>query len=394
MTTLHEPQVLTAPVTPIAERAQRFADETLRPNAAFFDRQGWLPRDVIDEMAGLGLLGAPIGTEWGGAGCSAHEYGEITEIIGRACASTRTLMTVHSSLVGQTIQRRGSREQKVHYLPELAAGRMLACFALSEPEVGSDASAVRTTYTRTADGYRLSGRKRWISFGGIADCFLVIATGEAGPCAFLVERDFGGVTTRGIDGMIGSRASAIADVWFDDVPVPAANRLGAEGAGFAFIANTALQFGRFSVAWGGVALIQEALDVMSEYASQREQFGAVIGSHQLVRALIADAFVDAAAARELAVAAARSVEARAGSAVIDTNVAKQFAARAATRVTADAAQVLGANGCWEGHPAERLLRESKILEVIEGTTQLQQLIIAEHALAGFTSSRNNLGKIA
>ncbi len=365
----------------LLERARTFAKETLRPQAAEFDRTEILPRKIVLDLASGGFLGAPIPEKWGGAGLDPLEYGDLTEIFSRACTSTRTLLTVHTSLVGETLMVHGSKELKDRYLPRIASGESIACFALSEPRVGSDAAAVATRYQKDGDTYILKGTKRWISFADVADLFLIVANGDQGPCAFMVERSFGGIETTHITGMLGSRATHPAEIEMRDVIVPAKNRVAAEGAGFTFVASTALTAGRYSVAWGGVAIASEALDVMSVYALEREQFGQPIANHQLVRAMVADAWVSAAAARELAMKAGRSRAQRTGDAVIDTSVAKQYAAGAAFRNAADAVQILGGNGCWSGHSAERLFRDSKILEIIEGSKQIQQLIISDHALA-------------
>lgn len=368
----------------LLEAATRFADDVLRPGAAEFDRSQHLPRDIIDEVARLGLLGAALPTQYGGGGIDAVAYGDLTEVLSKACTSTRTLLTVHTSLVGETLNTLGSRQLRENYLPALATGDLIACFALSEPGVGSDAASVTTHYRRTGDTYHINGTKTWISFGDLADVFLVLANGDNGPTAFLIERDFGGVDTTPITGMIGNRATHLATVTFTDVEVPVRNRIATEGSGFSFVINTALFHGRFSIAWGGIGLAQESLEIMTRYAAERHQFGQPIAEHQLVRGMIADAWVETAAARQLGYQAARSRAQRSLDAVMDTNVAKQFAARAARRTSADAVQVLGGAGCWDGHPAERAYREAKILDIIEGSTQIQQLLIADHALATLT----------
>ncbi len=369
-------------LTDVAGRARGLADE-IAPRAGEFDTQQALPRDVIDRMASEGFLGAMVPTEWGGLGLDPLAYGELTETIGKACSSTRALLTVHASLVAETLVKRGSEDLKVRYLPDLASGRKLACFALSEPEVGSDATAVRTTYRQEGDTFVLNGLKRWISFGAIADVFLVIASDQGAVTAFLVEREMGGVMTRPITGMLGSRAAHLAEVEFKDAVVPAENVVSRVGVGFSFVANTALFYGRYSIAWGGVAIAQAALDVMCSYATQREQFGQKIGSHQLVQGLVADSVTKVAAARELCRRAGRLRMENHVDAVMETNVAKYFTSTVAREVTDAAVQVLGGNGCWDGYPAERLYREAKILEIIEGTSQLQQVMISNFGYKKF-----------
>jgi Acyl-CoA dehydrogenases len=366
----------------VLSRAQALADE-VAPQAGHFDREEALPREVIQRMADEGFLGAMVPQAFGGLGLDPLEYGDLTEIIGKACSSTRALLTVHASLVAETLAKRGSDELKAKYLPDLASGRKLACFALSEPQVGSDASSVRTTYRREGDSYVINGRKKWISFAGIADLFLVIASDEGAVTAFIVERSMGGVSTHPMTGLLGSRAAHIAEVEFRNVVVPAENVVSRVGVGFSFVANTALYYGRYSIAWAGVAVAQAALELMCTYATTREQFGQRIGSYQLVQGMVADSVVKVNAARELCRRAGRLRQANNMDAVMETNVAKYFASTVARDVTDAAVQVLGGNGCWNEYPAERLFREAKVLEIIEGTSQMQQIMIANHGFKKF-----------
>lgn len=370
----------------VLDAAAAFAAD-LAPRAGEFDRAEQLPLDVIEQMAGAGFLGAVIPTRWGGLGLDPLTYGDLTEIIGKACCSTRALLTVHASLVGETLAERGSNRLKEKYLPDLAAGRRIGCFALSEAGAGSDAAAVATTYVNKGDGYVLNGCKKWISFAGIADVFLVIASDSGTTSAFMVERETEGVEIRPMSGLLGNRATHMAEISFVDVTVPAENLVAGIGAGFGFVANTALSFGRYSIAWAGVAIAQAALEEMCTYATRREQFGVKIGTHQLVQRMVADAVTNVAAARELCRRAGRLRGERRSNAVMETNVAKYFSSTIAQRVTSDAVQVLGGNGCWSGYPAERLFREAKILEVIEGTSQLQQQMIADHGFTMFAGKK-------
>ncbi|MEU5552260.1 MULTISPECIES: acyl-CoA dehydrogenase family protein [unclassified Micromonospora] len=361
----------------VIARAMLFAETELAPRAAEFDRDEALPRDVIQRMAAEGLLGASIPTKWGGLGLDPLEYGEVTEAIGKACASTRALLTVHTSIVAGTLLELASRRLKEKYLTALARGEMIGCFALSEEGAGSDAAAVATTYIRKGDSFVLNGRKKWISFAGVADLILVLATDNGVTSAFMVERDMPGVRTWPMSGFLGNRATHIAEIELDDVEVPAENLIAGIGAGFGFVVNTALLHGRYSIAWAGVALAQAALEEMCTYATRREQFGVKIGTQQLVQKMVADAVTSVAAARELCRSAGRSLAQRSADAATETIIAKYFSSTVAQRATSDAVQVLGGNGCWSGYPAERLFREAKILEIIEGTSQLQQIMIAD-----------------
>ncbi|MFD0203143.1 MULTISPECIES: acyl-CoA dehydrogenase family protein [Saccharothrix] len=361
----------------VIARARSFAETELAPRAAEFDREERLPHDVVRRMADEGFLGASIPAKWGGLGLDPLAYGELTEVIGKACASTRALLTVHTSIVATTLLELASKRLKEKYLTALARGEKIGCFALSEENAGSDAAAVETTYTRKGDTFVLNGRKKWTSFAGIADLFLVIASDNGVTSAFVVERDMPGVETRPKSGFLGNRATHIAEVAFADVEVPAENLIAGIGAGFGFVVNTALLHGRYSIAWAGVALAQAALEEMCSYATRREQFGVKIGTQQLVQKMVADAVTNVAAARELCRRAGRFLAPRNADAAMETNIAKYFSSTIAQRATSDAVQVLGGNGCWSGYPAERLFREAKILEIIEGTSQLQQVMIAD-----------------
>lgn len=364
-------------------KAKEFVKEEIAPRAGEFDQNGELPRELIDKMAQNGFLGAIIPEEWGGLGLDPIQYGELTEIVGKACASSRTLLTVHTSLVSETILKRGSQEQKEKYLPKLVRGEIIGCFALSEENTGSDAVSVSTSYKQDGDDFILNGSKKWISFAGIADLFLVIASDNGVVSAFLVERDMPGLVTKPMTGLIGNRASYIAEIEFHNVKVPKENLLGRIGVGFSFIANTALFYGRYSIAWAGVGIAQAALEEMVTYSRQREQFGRKIGSNQLVQRLIANAVTKVSAARCLCIKAGQLRIENNTDAIMETNIAKYYTSTIANEVASDAIQVLGGNGCWNAYPTERLFREAKILEIIEGTSQMQELMIANYGMKRF-----------
>jgi alkylation response protein AidB-like acyl-CoA dehydrogenase len=361
------------------ERARRFADDVVRPAAATIDAEGRMPREVMEAMAAEGLICPSLPKQLGGHGLNPVDAGLVTEAIGRACCSTRTIMTIQDALVGQTLMRWGSETHQRH-LPDIAAGRRLAAFALTEPEVGSDARGITTRYEADGAGFRLSGRKKWITFGGIADLFLVVATGDDGPSVFLMERDAGGLVTEPMEGLIGNRGTHVAEIRLDATPVVAGSVVGRLGGAFPFVAGSALDNGRYSVAWGGVGIIAEATDLMCRRALERHQFGAPIADHQLIRGLIGDAKTSLHASRALCLRAGELRAAKNPQAVVETTMAKVFASRAANRAAADAVQVFGGDGCSSRFPVERLLREAKIVEIIEGTTQILTSEIAKNAL--------------
>lgn len=367
----------------IVKEASEFADVKIRPFASEFDENFNLPKELIDDMAERGYLGANLPKEYGGLGLDEVHYGLFTEEIGKACPSTRSLITVHTSLVSSSILRWGTKEQKEYWLPKLAKGERIAAFALSEPNAGSDAAGVETRYEKNDDHFVLNGVKKWITCADIADVFLVIASDGARVTAFLVERSFDGVETSRIKDLLAGRASHMAEITLKDVKVPVENVLGIEGGGFAYVVNTALDHGRYSIAWAGVAIAQEALDAMVNYTRRRKQFDQKIYKFQLIQGMIADATTKIHAARALCLKAGEMRKSGDEDAVMETNMAKYFSSKIAMEVATDAVQIHGAIGFTREFPVERLFREAKVLEIIEGTSQLQQGMIAQFALKRF-----------
>lgn len=364
----------------IVDDAARFALEDIRPYAAQFEENEAIPRSLIDKMAERGYLGASLPESYGGLGLDPVYYGHFTEAMGKACSSTRAILTVHTSLVGETILRWGTQDQKDKWLPKMINGEKIGCFCLSEPEVGTDAKSVQTEYRKEGDKYIINGAKKWITLGDIADFFLVVTKGEKGHCAFIVERDMPGVETTPIKGLMASRAAHIALINFKDVEVPAENLLAKEGSGFTYIVNTALDHGRYSIAWGGLALAQEALESMVSYSRKRKQFGKKIYTFQLIQGMIGDAVTKIHAGRALCIRAGELRKANHNNAVIESTIAKYYTSKIAMEIATDAVQVHGGNGCTNEFPVERLFREAKILEIIEGTSQVQQEIISSFGL--------------
>lgn len=362
------------------EEARKFAAEVLRPRAREFDREESLPRDVIDEMAKRKFLLAGLPVTYGGLGLNPVYYGLFTEEIGKACCSTRGLITVQSSLVGETLLRWGTEEQKTRWLLPVAKGEMLGAFALSEPEIGTDARGVQTSYKRDGKDYVLNGRKKWISFGEIAGFYIVIASCETEITAFLVEQNCPGVSVYPIKGMLANKAAHLAEIELKDVRIPRHHVIGKPGSGFNFIAGTALDHGRYSIAWASVAIAQEALDCMTRYARKRKQFGRKIGEYQLVQRMICNAVTKTHAARALCIKAGEMRIQGDSQAVAETTIAKYFTSKIAMGIASDAVQVHGGSGCSNRYPVERLFREAKLLEIIEGTSQIMQQIIAKYGL--------------
>lgn len=365
----------------IVEEAMAFADGYIRPRVVEFERNGGIPKDLIGAMGERRYLGAVFPEQYDGLGIDQLHYGYLTEAIGMACASTRALLTVHTSLVGESLLKCGSKEQKKRYLPPMARGDLIACFALTEPSTGTDAKSVATRYEKRGSAFILNGKKKWITMSGIADLFLVIARDDEGKIsAFLVPRSAGEIMTRPIQGLLAGRSAYICEVELKNVEIGAENLLGGLGMGFAFVVNSALDAGRHSIAWAGQGIATEALESMVTYARQRSQFGVKICTFQLIQGMIADATTKVHAGRALCAAAAKLRDLNDEDAVVETTIAKYFTSKIAAEISTDCVQVHGGNGCCDSYPAERLFREAKVLEIIEGTSQIQQEIISKHAL--------------
>jgi len=364
----------------IVEHARAFAEEEIRPYAAEWDEKEALPKNFIIKLAEKKFLTASFPAKYGGLELDPLYHGRLVEQIGKACCSTRVLITVHGSLVGESILRWGTEDQRERWLGEMSSGKKIGAFALSEQGAGSDARSIQTTYKKKGSRFILNGSKQWISFGEIADLYLTLAAGEQGITAFLVEQDFEGVKTKPIRGLLASRASHMAEVEFQSVAVPEENMLGQLGTGFSYVAATALDHGRYCVAWGGLAVAQEALEAMVRFARERSQFGQKIHRFQLIRGMIGDAVAKTQAARALCERAGEMRKIKDPEAIIETAAAKYFASKVAGEVAADAVQIHGAVGCTHRFPVERLYREAKILEIVEGTSQIQQELMANYGL--------------
>lgn len=354
-----------------------FVEREVAPYADTAHRIQHTERARITALAEAGYLGANIAPEFGGAGLDMVTLGELAGELGRGCSSIRSLFTVHT-MVAQAIGRWGTRAQRERWLPRLASGETLAAFALSEPEVGSDANSVQTRAQAQGEGWRLEGHKTWITYGALADLFLVFARTDEGPTAFLVERERAGVRTEPIFDMVGIRASETASVHLEGCELPGEALLAREGLGISHVSGVALDLGRYTVAWGCVGIVDACLERSLDYTATREQFGVALREHQLVRRLVTDMMTDARAARLLCLDAGRLRDARDPGAYAASSMAKYFASVAATRSAANAMQLHGARGCSGDYPFQRLLGDARVAEVIEGSTQLQQSSIAEY----------------
>jgi alkylation response protein AidB-like acyl-CoA dehydrogenase len=355
-----------------------FAAEHVRPRAAEIDQNERLPSEVVQKLKGAGYLGSRLKRSVGGKELDFVNYGLLHRELGRACSSTRSLLTVHD-MVAASIARLGTQAAQKEWLPRLALGDAIAAFALTEPNAGSDASAISTTATPDGDEYVLVGAKRWISFAQLADVFLVLATlPEGATCGFLVPRGSIGLTVTPTDGLLGLRGSMLGELRLEACRVPSWARVGSSKLPDGVVTATALQLGRFSVAWGCVGIADACWEESSRYAEERKQFGVRLAEHQLVQKLLTDMATNRRASLLLCLDAAHALERHDPRAVEATLMAKYFASRVASGAATDAVQIQGAVGCSDRSPVARFFRDARVMEVIEGSTQIQQIMVAQH----------------
>jgi alkylation response protein AidB-like acyl-CoA dehydrogenase len=367
----------------IRAAAREFADREIAPYARDWDRKEEIDRALVRKLAEAGFLGAGWGEDYGGSGLDTVSYALVVEELGKADSSVRGIVSVTVGLVGKTIARFGTEEQKRDWLPRLASGEALSCYALTEPGCGSDAAALATRAERDGDGWRLTGSKTFITLGTWASVALVFArTGETGPrgiTAFLVPTNSHGFGSRPIKGKLGLRAQDTAELSLDGVRVPGDSRLGELGHGFR-IAMTALDNGRISLASGCVGIAQGCVDASVAYAKERQAFGRPIAGFQLVQELIAETAVETDAARLLVWRAASLADAHVQH-TLESSVAKLYASEVSVRAANNAVQVFGGYGYVDEYPVGKYLRDARVTTLYEGTSQIQKLIIGR-ALTG------------
>ena len=367
----------------IQAMAREFAESAIRPIAAEIDREARFPHETAKRMGELGLMGIAIPEQWGGSGADTVAYVLALEEIAKACASHAVIMSVNNSLYGDPVHTYGTDAQRERFLTPVASGRAHGCFALTEPQAGSDATNQHTVAVRDGDAYVLNGRKLFITNGREASFALVFcqtdrAQRHHGISAFVVEKGAPGFGVSKTEDKLGIRASDTAELVFDNCRVPAANRLGAEGQGFR-IAMAALDGGRIGIAAQAVGIAAGAYERALAYARERKSFGVAIGQHQMVQWMLADMATAIDGARLLTLRAAALKDA--GRPVTGAAaMAKLFAAETAMKVTTDAVQVHGGYGFIKDYEVERYFRDAKITQIYEGTSQIQKLVIAREAL--------------
>jgi len=367
----------------IKETARKFAVEELAPKASERDEKEEFPHEEIKKLAELGFMGMMTSEKYGGAGLDTISYVLAMEEISKVDASVGVIMSVNNSLVCWPIETFGTEEQKLKYLPRLARGELLGAFCLSEPEAGSDASNQRTTATRDGNFYILNGTKNFITNGVYANILIVFAQtdkekGSKGISAFIVEKDLPGVIVTKKEKKLGIRSSDTAQIVFEDCKVPAVNRLGDEGMGFK-IAMTTLNGGRIGIAAQALGIAQASLEASIKYAKERKTFGKFLAEHQAIQFKIADMATKIEAARLLTLFAAWKKD-RGERYVKEASMAKLFASQIAVEAALEAVQIHGGYGYIKDFPVERYLRDSKITEIYEGTSEIQRIIIARELL--------------
>jgi butyryl-CoA dehydrogenase len=367
----------------VQQMARDFAEKDVRPIAQAIDREARFPRETVARMGELGLMGIAVPETYGGSGSDSVAYVLAVEEIARACASHAVIMSVNNSLYCDPVLAYGTEEQKARFLTPYASGKKIGCFALTEPEAGSDASNQTTLAHAEGDGYVLDGRKVFVTNGREASAALVFAqtdraAGRRGISAFLVEKGTPGFTVVKTEDKLGIRASDTAEFLFERCRVPAANRLGAVGQGFK-IALATLDGGRIGIAAQALGIAAAAYEAAVTYARERKSFGVPIGQHQMVQWMLADMATTIEAARLLTLRAAWRKDSGAPFGA-EAAMAKLFAAETAMHVTTDAIQVHGGYGFIKEYQVERHFRDAKITQIYEGTSQIQKLVIARRLL--------------
>ena len=369
----------------LRELVRQIANEKVRPVAAKHDREGTFPWDLVKVFAEAGLFSSVVPEEYGGMGLGVLELALITEELSKACGGIA--LSVAASALGMfPIIISGTDEQRKKYLPDLAAGKKLAAFCLTEPGAGSDAGSMKTRALKKGDEYILNGTKVFITNGSVAEVFTVIAVsdperGTRGTSAFIVEKSFPGFKVGKEEDKMGIRASSTSEIIFEDCRVPEKNRLGREGEGF-MVAMKTLDKSRPGVAAQALGIAQGAFDLALDYAKTRVQFGHPIISLQAIQFMLADMATQIEAARALLYQAARNVDADCKGMGQASAMSKLLASDVAMKVTTDAVQIFGGYGYMRDYPVEKYMRDAKITQIYEGTNQIQRLVIARSLLHG------------
>ncbi len=367
----------------IKDLCHQIAEEQIKPVAAQYDEAAEFPWDIVKILADSDIFAVPYPEEYGGMGGGVFEMALVTEELSWGCGGI-ALAFGGTGLGAFPILLFGSEEQKQKYIPPIARGEKLAAFAITEADAGSDAARIRTTAVKDGDHYVLNGTKQWITNGGDAEIYTVIALtdkdkGARGASAFIVDKDTPGVSFGKKENKLGIRASSTREVIFDNARVPEENRIGREGMGF-IVALKTFDHARPGVAAQAVGIAQRALDEAAHYARVRKQFGHPISSFQGVQFMLADMAIAVEASRALVYGAARMIDSGSKNIAKASAICKTFASDACVKVTVDAVQIFGGYGYMKEYPVEKLMRDAKITQIYEGSNEIQRNVIAANLL--------------
>ena len=369
----------------LRKSVREFAEAEVHPLAKELDETGRFPRELFKKAAALGLTGVAVPEAEGGAGFDHIAYTIVIEEISRCCASTGVILSVQNSLYCGPLHRHGTEEQKTKFLLPFARGERIGCYALTEPQAGSNAAALQTKAVRTGNTYVINGTKAWITNGGEADAAIVYVNtdpgkGEKGITALIVERGTPGFRVGKEEKKLGISATACSELIFTDCAVPVGNRIGNEGEGYK-VALSTLDGGRIGIAAQATGIAQGAFEAALKYSQERVAFGGTISQFQAIQFMLADMATELDAARLLNRKAAWKQDTGARFSM-DAAIAKLFASEMATRVTHKAIQIHGGNGYSREYPVERNYRDARITEIYEGTSEIQRLVISAWVLKG------------
>ena len=370
----------------LQKSVREFAEAEVKPHAKEIDETGRFPRDNFKKAAELGLTGVAVPENYGGAGMDHVSYAIVIEEISRVCASTGVILSVQNSLYCDPILRFGTEEQKQKFLVPFARGEKIGCYALTEPQAGSNAAALTTKAIRKGDTYVINGTKAWITNGGAADAAIVYVNtqpekGEKGITALVVEKGTRGFAVGKEEKKLGINATACTELSFTDCEVPVGNRIGNEGEGYK-VALSTLDGGRIGIAAQAAGIAQGAFEAALSYAQQRQAFGHPISDFQAIQFMLADMATEIDAARLLTRRAAWKQDSGARF-TMEASIAKLFASEMSTRVTHKAIQIHGGYGYSREYPVERAYRDARITEIYEGTSEIQRLVIAAWVLKAY-----------
>lgn len=372
----------------LVDLIERFVRERLVPNEERLATEGRLPDDILEEMKALGLFGLTIPEEYGGLGLTMEEEILVSIALGRTSPAFRSIMGTNNGIGSAAVVFNGTEEQKQKYLPKYASGEWISCFCLTEPEAGSDAASLKTTAVRDGDHYVLTGTKRYITNAKVAHTFNVMARtdpdnkGARGISSFIVERDTPGITLGSVDKKMGQAGSMTCDVIFEDCRVPAENLIGEEGEGFV-TAMKVLDRGRLHISGVSVGVAERLIHDSLEYALQRKQFGKPIAEQQLIQGMLADSQTETYAAKCMTLETARKRDSGENVST-ESSACKLFATEMVGRVADRAVQIHGGAGYMSEYAVERFYRDVRLFRLYEGTSQIQQVIIARNMMRDFS----------